>query len=346
MKINNCVNILLGDVGLCSNLNAQHLRKTALKCDIICIYHNFEESDLNSILAIGRNPTNHVSYEDFYKTGSILFAPFFNKIKRLFKKNVNNIFMWYSYFRGNIYLENTSRIRFEIPDGYKLQKQSIDFWEFDMGGCFLNFRRLILANVNFTYFCSINKQISCIKSLRYSIKEIVWKNFISELIFNPQIKLNKIEDDTVIINLSEMTSFIICGKFSNSNLSKDFLTLFGHGELIPIGSNSFQSNNCNFDNYILKSIVFSREDVLYFISVFPVNKVIGPDFNNYLIPNQFIRMFEFHHSNSSLLSNINKIHSGKSSSPKFTKFIFYDSVNITKTSVDPENNIHLQVISF
>ncbi|KAK9172673.1 hypothetical protein CmeUKMEL1_15515 [Cryptosporidium meleagridis] len=346
MEINNCVNILLGIVGLYNNLSAHHFKKKASKCDIICIYHNFEESDLNSILDVGRYPINHVSYEKFYKTGSMLFAPFFKKIKKFFNKNKNNIFMWYSYFRGNIYLENSSRIRFEVSDGYNLQKQSIDFWEFDMGGCFLNFRRLILANVNFTYFCSINKQISCIKSLRYSIKEIVWKNFISELIFNPQIQLNKIENDTVIVNLSDITSFIIWGKFSSSNLTKDFLTLFGYGELIPIGSNSFQSNNCDFGNYILKSIVFSREDVLYFISVFPINKVVGPDFNNYLIPKQFINMFELHHSNSNLLSNINKIHSGKSSNPKFIKFIFYDSVNVTKACADPENNIHLQVISF
>ncbi|KAH8582926.1 uncharacterized protein ELE39_002271 [Cryptosporidium sp. chipmunk genotype I] len=346
MKINNCVNILLGNAGLCNHLSAHYLREMASKCDIICINHNFEESDLNSILTIERNPTGFIKYEEFHKTGSTLFKPIFNKIIRFFKINTNDMFLWYSYIRGNIFLENSSKIRFEVPDHYNLQKQSIDFWEFDVRGCFLNFRRLILASVNFTYFCSINQQISCIKSLRYSIKEIIWKNFISELIFNPQIKLNKIENNIVVVNLYDMISFMICGKFSNSNLSKNFLTLLGHGELIPISGNFFQLNNCNFDNYILKSLTFSREDILYFISVFPVSKVVGPDFNDYFIPDKFLNMFDLHHLNPNSLSKINSKQFRKNSSPKFTKFIFYDDVSITKTSTDPENDTHLQVISF
>ncbi|OII75454.1 uncharacterized protein cubi_01975 [Cryptosporidium ubiquitum] len=345
MKTSNCVNILVGNVGLCNRLSAHYLKEMASKCDIICVNHNFEESDLNSILRIG-NSKNFRKYEEFHKTGPTLFTPFFNKIIRFFKIDLNNMFLWYSYLRGNVYLENRSKIRFEVSDNYNLKKQSIIFWEFDVKGSFSNFKRLILANVNFTYFYSINKQISCIKSLRYSIKEIIWKNFISELIFNPQIEFDKIENNLITINFHNIISFMICGQFSNSNLSKDFLTLLGHGELISLDNNCSQFYNSNFNNYLLKSLTFSREDFLYFISVFPVSKVVGPDFNNYFIPDTFLNIFDLHHLNSNSLSNINNTHSSKSSSLKFTKFIFYDDVNVTKTSTDLRNDTHLQIISF
>lgn len=345
MKSKNRINILLGNVRQqCSSQNVNSFRNMASKCDIICINHNFEEPDLNSVLSIGYPACRFRKYQEFHRVNSTPFTPLLNKILTLFKIKLNNKFVWYSYIRGHIYLENSSKVKFEVPGDHYLHEQRIYFWEFDMRSCLSNFKRLILGSVNFTHFRSAQKQELCIKSLRYSIKEVVWKNFISELIFNPQMTFIPAEDNIVTFNLSDHISFMICGEFSNSTQLKDFQTLLGHGELIQLDKNRPQPKKSN--NYFLKNITFSREDILYFTSVFPVSKVIGPDFNDYCIPEELLNIFDLHSLKSNPLSHINGIIcSQKNSNPKFIKFVFYDNANITETFVDSNNNSILQIVS-
>lgn len=345
MKSNNRVNILLGNARQqYSGENIDGFRKLASKCDMICIDHNFEETDLNSILSIGYPACRYRKYQEFHRANSTRFAPLLNKILRFFNIKINSKFVWYSYIRGNIYLENSSKVKFEVPGDHYLERQSVDFWEFDMRSCLSNFKRLIIGRVNFTRFLSTQKQAFCIKSLRYSIKEVVWKNFISEFIFNPQMTFSPAEDNIVTVNLSEYISFMICGELSSVTQLKDFLTLLGHGELIQ--PEDCRSQPMKSDSYFLRSITFSREDILYFISVFPVSKVIGPDFNDYSIPETLLDIFDLHSLNSNSLSNINDIICPqKIPNPKFIKLIFYGNANITETFTDSNNNTLLQIIS-
>ncbi|KAJ1610507.1 hypothetical protein OJ253_1171 [Cryptosporidium canis] len=344
MKSKNCVRILFGNVKQCNNFNAHYIRELVSRCDIICVNHNFGDPDLSSALKMDCSAGSR-RYQELYRVRSTLLGPLFSKLLNLFKVKMNDMSLWYSYSRGNIYLENSSRVKFEIPDIYCLQKQSIDFWEFDVRSRFSKFKRLILGNVDFTPFCSINKQMLCVKSLRYSIKEVIWKNFICELVFNHQISFNQAGDNTISVDLSDNISFMIFGKFSNSIQLSDFASLFGHGELAPLNDYGNQSESSSYSNFIVKTITLSREDITYFISVFPVSKVIGPDFNDYLIPEAFLDMLGLSHVDSSFLSSMNSPLPREIQSPKLLKLNFYSDVKISQVLADPGNCTFLQIVS-
>ncbi|KAF7458835.1 hypothetical protein HWI79_522 [Cryptosporidium felis] len=335
------VNILFGNIGP-GDSNLDNLEEIIPKSDFIFISYNHNEIDLNSILFAEKRKIH--KFEVLHDSKSLILVPLVEKLMNILNFSVKKTLFWYSYSRNNVTLESSSKVEFEISDDYNLQKQRICLWEFDVRNCFSRLTRLILCNVLFTNFNSLNRQITCIKTLKYSIKEIVWKNFVCESIFNPDLSIVRVTENLVVVDFCDKISFVIFGKFSNSDSSEDFVTLLGQGELVSLNYFNSQLKQPHFTTYILKSITFSHSDIIYFNSVFPASKVIGSDFQDYCIHKSILDpCFDMFNFNIGSLSNFHNIHPVSEPSPYFLKFLFCYNARITQVSTGPESHTSMQM---
>ncbi|KAL7066378.1 hypothetical protein ACR3K2_32000 [Cryptosporidium serpentis] len=254
------------------------------EADFIILRYNIESKylldkwfDTNSSISQQFNVISDIQ-------ASVLHS-FLYRIFAIFYKFSSSVYEWFGYNKYRIKLENTSNINFEISDEYSLLPQNINFWEFDVRSCSTRISRLILGSINFTYFSDRTKQMTCIKSLRYSLKELVWKNFLSELLTGTY-DISQ-ENCTTFVNLSNQMSIVLTGTFY-CNDTEEILSLNGHGRLIPLCGDSVHSSSSCFKSkactHILDHITFTQADLFYMNSVFPPRKVLGPDFQEIVVP--------------------------------------------------------------
>ncbi|KAH8742068.1 hypothetical protein FG386_003395 [Cryptosporidium ryanae] len=281
---NKGVNVLLGYYA--GNKISSDLMDLLMNSDLVCLHHNLNHLTLDSLSEHKLYKNKKFIEINKKKSNVWMIKPIIDKIINGFyyainglKKKENPAELCYLYSNNRFFLESNTTVSFNVADDYFLYLQRIQYFEFDVSNCYSGFRHLVLCSVDFTSK-ELKNQICCIKSLRYSIKEVIWKMFVMEVLFNWPIKITEKVEDIAYIDFSDQISFIINGNFSESNYISEFSTLFGHGELVPISQNP----EVNFSSYILSFVTFSHDDILFFSSIFPPRKVVGPDFKDIEIP--------------------------------------------------------------
>ncbi|KAH7647691.1 hypothetical protein FG379_001490 [Cryptosporidium bovis] len=324
------VNVLLGYYP--DNYISSSLMDLLMSSDLICLCHNLNDLVIDSLNENKLYKNKRLIEFNSKKSSKMwIIKPIIDKIINgicctisSLKKRVKPTEYLYLYSNNRVFLESNTSITFNVADDYFLYLQKIQYLEFDVSNCYSGFRHLVLGNVDFTSN-ELKNQICCIKSLRYSIKEIIWKIFVMEILFNWPVKISDKIDDMAYIDFSKQISFIINGNFSESNYLNEFSTLFGHGELVPINHYS----QVNFSSYILSFITFSHDDILYFNSMFPPRKVVGPDFKDIEIPEIILdpsSKFNFNRRDDEYNTIINK------NTAKYTRFILNNKFEMYNVS--------------